>query len=166
MTKRTPRATRVVMTESVLPGDGNPLGTAFGGKIAQWIDVAAAVACQRHCRRRVVTASMDDLHFLLPIRVGMIVELRAQVNAVFRTSMEAGVRIESEDPLTGERRHVCSAFLTFVAQDEHGHPVELPPLEPEDDEDRRRARDAADRRALRLQRARVRKERLLAEEKG
>jgi len=83
---KTPRASRVVMTESVLPGDGNPLGTAFGGRIAQWIDVAAAIACQRHCRRRVVTASMDDLHFLKPIRVGMIVELRAQVNATFRTS--------------------------------------------------------------------------------
>ena len=115
---KTPAASRVVMTESVLPGDGNPLGTAFGGKIAQWIDIAAAIACQRHCRQRVVTASMDDLHFLRPIRVGMIVELRAQVNAAFRTSMEAGVRIESEDPLTGERRHVCTAWLTFVAQDE------------------------------------------------
>src|SRR5204863_619402 len=118
--RKTPRATRVVMTETVLPGDGNSLGTAFGGKIAQWIDVAAAIACQRHCRRRVVTASMDDLHYLLPIKVGMIVELRAQVNAVFRTSMEAGVRIESEDPLTGERRHVCTAYLTFVAKDEEG----------------------------------------------
>jgi acyl-CoA hydrolase len=107
---------------------------------------------------------MDDLHFLLPIRVGMIVELRAQVNAAFRTSMEAGVRIESEDPLTGERRHVCSAFLTFVAQDQHGQPVEVPPLVLENDEDRRRAHDAGERRSLRLARARVRKERLLAEQ--
>jgi len=161
---RTPRASRVVMTESVLPGDGNPLGTAFGGRIAQWIDVAAAVACQRHCRRRVVTASMDDLHFLQPIRVGMIVELRAQVNAAYRTSMEAGVRIESEDPLTGERRHACTAFLTFVAQDEHGRPVEVPPLELENDEDRRRSLDAGERRAIRLAHARVRRERLLAEQ--
>jgi acyl-CoA hydrolase len=161
---KSPRHSRVVMTETVLPGDGNPLGTAFGGRIAQWIDIAAGVACQRHCRRRVVTASMDDLHFLLPIRVGMIVELRAQVNAVYRTSMEAGVRIESEDPLTGERRHVCSAFLTFVAQDEEGRTVPVPPLELETDEDRRRAEDAGDRRAIRLQHARVRKERLLAEQ--
>jgi acyl-CoA hydrolase len=152
------------MTESVLPGDGNPLGTAFGGRIAQWIDVAAAVACQRHCRRRVVTASMDDLHFLQPIRVGMIVELRAQVNAAYRTSMEAGVRIESEDPLTGQRRHACTAYLTFVAQDEHGRPVEVPPLELENDEDRRRALDAGERRAIRLAHARVRRERLLAEQ--
>lgn len=166
MNDKTPRASRVVMTESVLPGDGNPLGTAFGGKIAQWIDIAAAVACQRHCRRRVVTASMDDLHFLRPIRVGMIVELRAQVNAVYRTSMEAGVRIESEDPLTGERQHVCTAFLTFVAQDEHGKPVEVPPLTLETAEDRRRSQDAGERRRIRLDHARMRKERLMAEQEG
>ena len=162
--QKTPRASRVVMTESVLPGDGNPLGTAFGGKIAQWIDIAGAVACQRHCRRRVVTASMDDLHFLRPIRVGMIVELRSQVNAVYRTSMEAGVRIESEDPLTGERQHVCTAYLTFVAQDEHGRPVEVPPLLLENDEDRRRQADAGERRAVRLARRRIRNERLLLEQ--
>ena len=160
---KTPRASRVVMTQSVLPGDGNPLGTAFGGRIAQWIDIAGAIACQRHCRRRVVTASMDDLHFLKPIRVGMIVELRAQVNATFRTSMESGVRIESEDPLTGERAHVSSAYLTFVAQDEHGRPVEVPPLVLEDEEDRRRERDAGQRRAIRLERAKVKRERLAAE---
>ena len=160
---KTPRHSRVVMTETVLPGDANPLGTAFGGKIAQWIDIAAAVACQRHCRRRVVTASMDDLHFLLPIKVGMIVELRAQVNAAFRTSMEAGVRIESEDPVTGERRHVCTAFVTFVAQDESGKPVEVVPLQLETDEDRRRCQDATERRSIRLAHARVRKQRLLSE---
>ena len=160
---KTPRHSRVVMTETVLPGDAHPLGTALGGKISQWIDIAAAVACQRHCRRRVVTASMDDLHFLLPIKVGMIVELRAQVNAAFRTSMEAGVRIESEDPVTGERRHVCTAFVTFVAQDESGKPVEVVPLQLETDEDRRRCQDATERRSIRLAHARVRKQRLLSE---
>jgi acyl-CoA hydrolase len=160
---KTPRASRVVKTETVLPGDGNALGTAFGGRIAQWIDVAAAIACQRHCRSRVVTASMDDLHFLKPIRVGMIVEMRAQVNATFRTSMEAGVRIESENPLTGERAHVCSAYLTFVAQDENGKPVEVPPLVLENAEDRRREQDARRRRAVRLEHARVKRERLMAE---
>jgi acyl-CoA hydrolase len=163
--RRTPGASRVVMTETVLPQDGNALGTAFGGRIAQWIDIAAAIACQRHCRHRVVTASMDDLHFLQPIRVGMIVELRAQVNAAFRTSMEAGVRIESEDPLTGERRHACTAFLTFVAQDDDGKPVEVPPLDLETAEDRQRHADAHERRAIRLEHARARKERLIAEQK-
>ena len=162
---QTPRASRVVMTETVLPGDGNALGTAFGGRIAQWIDIAAAIACQRHCRSRVVTASMDDLHFVKPIRVGMIVELRAQVNATFRTSMESGVRIESENPLTGDRAHVCSAYLTFVAQDQHGHPVEVPPLVLEDAEDRRREQDAKRRRAVRLEHAKAKRERLLAETK-
>ena len=164
--RKTPEASRVMMTETVLPGDANSLGTAFGGKIAQWIDIAAAVACQRHCRQRVVTASMDDLHYLRPIKVGMIVELRAQVNAVFKTSMEAGVRIESENPLTGERVHVCTAYLTFVAQDEHGKPVEVPQLVLESAEDKRRFLDASERRAIRLQHARVRKERLLAEQKA
>ena len=164
--RKTPSATRVVMTQVVLPGDGNALGTAFGGRIAQWIDIAAAIACQRHCRKRVVTASMDDLHYLQPIKVGMVVELRSQVNCAFRTSMEAGVRIESEDPLTGERRHVCTAYLTFVAQDETGAPVGVPPLEPETDEDRRRARDAGERRRIRLEHAHMRRERLLAEERA
>ena len=154
---KTPRHSRVVMTETVLPVDANPLGTAFGGKIAQWIDIAAAVACQRHCRSRVVTASMDDLHFVQPIKVGMIVELRAQVNAAFRTSMEAGVRVESENPLTGERVHACTAYLTFVAQDEHGLAVQVPPLVLESDHDRRRNADAVERRSGRLERARARK---------
>jgi acyl-CoA hydrolase len=162
---KTPRASRVVKTETVMPGDGNALGTAFGGRIAEWIDVAAAIACQRHCRSRVVTASMDDLHFLKPIRVGMIVEMRARVNATFRSSMEAGVRIESENPLTGERAHVCSAYLTFVALDQHGKTVEVPPLVLENDEDRRREQDARRRRAVRLEHARVKRERLLAESK-
>jgi acyl-CoA hydrolase len=94
----------------------------------------------------------------------MIVELRAQVNATFRTSMEAGVRIESENPLTGERHHVCSAYLTFVAQDEQGGRVPVPPLVLETDEDRRRDREAGERRAIRLQRAHQKKERLLKEE--
>jgi acyl-CoA hydrolase len=163
MSDKTPAASRVVMTQSVLPGDGNPLGTAFGGRIAEWIDVAGAIACQRHCRRRVVTASMDDLHFVLPIKVGMIVELRSQVNAVFRTSMEAGVRVESENPLTGERAHACTAYLTFVAQDQDGKPVEVPALELETGEDHRRSQDAAERRGVRLARRRVKKERLLEE---
>ena len=108
---------------------------------------------------------MDDLHFLKPIRVGMIVELRAQVNATFRTSMESGVRIESENPLTGERAHVCSAYLTFVAQDEQGRPVEVPRLVLQNEEDRQRELDARRRRAVRLEHARVKRERLLAETK-
>jgi acyl-CoA hydrolase len=163
---KTPRHASCLMTQVVLPGDGNALGTAFGGRIMQWIDIAAAVACQRHSRTRVVTASMDDLHFLAPIRVGMMVELRAQVNAAFRTSMEAGVRVESEDMLSGERVHACTAYLTFVAQDANGATVPVPRLVLETDDDRRRHADAVHRRSGRLERLRSKRERLLAEQQG
>jgi acyl-CoA hydrolase len=163
---KTPRHARCLMTQVVLPGDGNALGTAFGGRIMQWIDICAAVACQRHSRTRVVTASMDDLHFLAPIRVGMMVELRAQVNAAFRTSMEAGVRVESEDMVTGERIHACTAYLTFVAQDGNGASVPVPPLVLETDDDRRRHADAVQRRSGRLERVRIKRERLRAEQRG
>ena len=162
---KTPRGAACVMTEIVLPSDSNALGTAFGGRVMQWIDLCAAVACQRHCRRRVVTASMDDLHFVAPIKLGMVVELRSRVNAVFKTSMEAGVRIESEDPVTGERAHVCTAYLTFVAQDQDGRPVAVPPLVLETADDRRRDADARVRRGIRLEKARVKRERLAAEGK-
>ena len=164
--RKTPRAARCVMTQVVLPGDANALGTAFGGRIMQWIDIAAAVACQRHCRRRVVTASMDQLDFVMPIKTGMVVELNAQVNAAFRTSMEAGVRVESEDPVTGERIHACTAYLTFVAQDDAGAAVAVPELVLETDEDRRRHADACERRKGRLDRARIKRERLILERQG
>jgi len=156
----TPRASRVMQTQIVFPPGANALGTLFGGLLAQWIDITAGVACQRHSRLRVVTASIDDLHFLRPIRVGMIVELLAQVNATWRTSMEAGVRIESEHPETGERVHACTAYLTFVAQDDSGRSIPVPPLVLESDEDRRRNADANRRREERLLRARDRRERL------
>ena len=160
----TPCASRVLQTQLVLPPDTNALGTLFGGRLAQWIDLAAGIACQRHSRLRVVTASIDDLHFIQPIKVGAIVELLAQVNATWRTSMEAGVRIESENPLTGERQHVCSAYLTFVAQDGQGQPVEVPTLVLETEEDRRRHQGALVRREGRLRRAHAKRERTLQEE--
>ena len=156
----TPRASRVLQTQLVLPPDTNALGTLFGGRLAQWIDLAAGIACQRHSRLRVVTASIDDLHFIQPIRVGAIVELLAQVNATWRTSMEAGVRIESESPRTGERVHACTAYLTFVAQGEDGKSLPVPPLVLESDEDRRRFEDAARRRDERLARRKLRQARL------
>jgi acyl-CoA hydrolase len=155
-----------VMTQIVLPGDSNSHGTAFGGRILQWIDLAAAVASMRHCRTRVVTASMDEVDFLAPIRVGMVVELRARVNAVFRSSMEVGVRIESEDPLTGERTHALSAYLTFVSQDAEGRPMALRPLPAVSPEERRREQEALRRRAVRLERAQRKRARFAEEEKG
>jgi acyl-CoA hydrolase len=161
---RTPQSSDCMMTEIVLPGDSNALGTAFGGRIMQWIDLAAAIACQRHCRSRVVTASIDDVQFLAPVKMGMAVELRARVNAAFRTSMEAGVRIESENPVTGERRHVCTAYLTFVSIAESGERLAVPALVLESEEDRRRHEDAQRRRAIRLEKARWRRERDAARE--
>jgi len=156
----TASASRVLQTQLVLPPDSNALGTLFGGRLVQWIDLAAGIACQRHSRLRVVTASIDDLHFIQPIRVGMIVELLAQVNATWRTSMEAGCRVETEDPRTGHRVHACTAYLTFVAQDDKGQSLAVPPLQLETDEDRRRFADAKQRRNERLQRAKVRRARL------
>lgn len=145
-------ASRTEMTEIVLPSHANNLGTIFGGIVVQWIDVCAAMAAQRHCRRTVVTAAIDDLVFRTPIHPGDIVVLAAQVNAAFRTSMEVGVRVEAENPLTGIRRPCVDAFVTFVAVDDGGRPVQVPPLVPETDEEHQRLRDARVRREERLKR--------------
>jgi acyl-CoA hydrolase len=145
-----PRASRVEMTELVLPGDTNALGTIFGGKVMQWIDIAASVAGMRHSGGNVVTASIDGLTFLTPIQLGEIVRLRAQVNFVGTTSMEVGVRVEAEDPRTSAWRYTTKAYLTFVAVDSDGKPRPVPSLILEDDEDRRRADGGKTRRAARL----------------
>ena len=144
------RESRVEMTEIVLPGDTNALGTIFGGKVMQWIDIAASVAGMRHSGGSVVTASIDALTFLTPIHLGEIVRLQAQVNYVGRTSMEVGVRVDAENPRTATRRYTTKAYLTFVAIDADGKPRAIPPLLAESDEDRRRAADGEARRKARL----------------
>ncbi len=138
------------MTELVLPGDTNAHGTIFGGKVMQWIDVAAGIAAMRHSAGGVVTASVDALTFLTPIHLGEIVRLRAQVNYVGKTSMEVGVRVEAENPRAGTSRYTTKAYLTFVAVDSEGKPRAIPPLVLVDDEDRRRHADADARRKARL----------------
>lgn len=138
------------MTEIVLPSDGNALGTAFGGKVMQWIDVCAAISAMRHCRKIVVTASMDELHFHAPIKVGEIAHLTARVNAAFKHSLEVGVEVYSEQPVTGVRRHTCSALLTFAALDAEGATTTVRPLLPETDADRATQAAAAARREIRL----------------
>jgi acyl-CoA hydrolase len=138
------------MTEIILPSDSNALGSAFGGKIMQWIDVCAAITAQRHTRKVVVTASMDDLHFHAPIKVGEVVCLKARVEATFTRSLEVYVDVHSENPVTGEKRHCCSAMLTFVALDEHGKPTAIPPLAMDTPEARARQKEAEQRRASRL----------------
>ncbi len=141
---------RVEMTHLVMPGDANVLGTAFGGKIMEWTDLAAGMAAMRHARLPVATASIDQLSFLAPGRLGEIAMLTAQVTAAFRTSREVGVEVVTEDPVTGARRKCCDAFLTLVALDRGGRPTAVPPLLATTDEERRRERDATVRREARL----------------
>jgi len=144
-------ASSAEFTHLVLPHDTNALGTIFGGRIMSWADIAAAIVSSRHCRRATVTASMDALHFISPIKLGDIVVLKAAVNYTHRTSMEIGVKIESENPLTGERRHTASAYMTFVALDEHGRPIEISPVLPETPEEKRRFHEGQRRREERIE---------------
>ncbi|MFN3198475.1 MAG: acyl-CoA thioesterase [Bradymonadia bacterium] len=150
------------MTQLVLPPDTNHHGTIFGGRVLQWIDIAAGISAQRHCRQKVVTAAIDEMHFNLPIKQGDIVILRSSVNFVSRSSMEIGVRVERESPATGRRFHAATAYLTFVALDGDDHPVEVPMLTLLTDEERRRWSEAEARRAARLERRAV----LLAKQKA
>ncbi len=127
----------VEMTEFVLPNDANALGTAFGGKIMQWIDIAASISSMRHSRSLVVTAKMGQLDFLTPVKVGQIVSLQGRVIAVGNTSMEVQVKIFSEDPITGECQHTGTAALTYVAIDKEGNKVRVPRLKAETDEEKK-----------------------------
>jgi len=137
------------MVEVVLPNDANPLGNLLGGRLMHLIDVAAALACHRHARSYVVTASTDHLDFLAPVHVGDLLVLRSSVNRAFHTSMEAGVKVWVENYIAGTRRHVSSAYLTFVAVDRHGHHIPVPQVVPETDEEKHRYEDAGRRRELR-----------------
>lgn len=145
-----PSASAHEMTHLVMPPDANVLGSAFGGMVMQWTDLAASIVAMRHSRLPCVTASIDQLAFLAPIRVGEFAVLRAQVNAVFGTSMEVGVEVLSENPRTGERKTCCHAFLTFVALGEDKRPTRVPPLRAETQEERRREAEARARREARL----------------
>jgi acyl-CoA hydrolase len=140
------------MVEVVLPNDANPLGFILGGKVMHLVDIAGAITCHRHARSRVVTAAVDGLVFLHPIRVGDAIVLRSRVTAAFTTSMEVEVEVFSEEVLTGERRLTSRAHLTYVAVDEHGRKQAVPPLTTDTVDDRRRADEAEARRAERLAR--------------
>ncbi len=141
----------VEMVQVVQPEDANPMGVAFGGKVVQWMDMAAAVSAMRHARQPVVTASIDHLSFLGPIRIGDFVVIRAAVNYVGHTSMEVGVTIESEHPLTGERQRTTRGYLTFVALGKDGRPTEIQPVVPETEKEKQRFEEAQRRRQLKLQ---------------
>ena len=140
---------QVEMTEIVNPEDTNPIGTIFGGRVMALMDKAAAVASMRHCRRITVTASVDRVNFINPIQLGDIVILLSSVNQTFRTSLEVGVKVFSEDPRSGRRQHTCTAYLTFVALGDDGLPTRVPPVIPETEDQRRRAREAKERRSQR-----------------
>ena len=135
----------------VLPNDANPLGFMLGGSVMHLIDIAAAIASHRHTRTRVVTAAVDGLEFLHPVRVGDLIILRSRVTCAFRTSLEVEVEVFCEQTLTGARRLTSRAFLTFVAIDRDGRPTPIPPLQLDTDADRRRAEEARARRATRLE---------------
>lgn len=137
------------MAEIVLPNDANPLGALLGGRLMHWIDLAGAMAAHRHARSYVVTASVDHIDFLVPVRIGDLVILRSSVNRVFRTSMEVGVKVFVENYIADTSQHVASAHLTFVAVDAAGNRLKIPPVIPESEEQQRRYDDAGRRREIR-----------------
>ena len=146
---------RTVRSELVFPNDANPMGNIFGGRVLMLMDVVGAIAARRHCRHEVVTAEIDSVHFLRPIRVGECIEAHAEVSAVGRTSMEVEVHIFVEDLFTGEQAEAATAFLTYVAMDAVGRPTPVPPLVAETPEQEARMRAAQARRAERLERRRM-----------
>ena len=140
----------IEMVELVLPNDTNQLGNLLGGRLMHWMDIAAAMAATRHSNHVCVTAAVDELRFLHPIKLGELVILKASVNRVFNTSMEVGVKVYAENPLTGERKHSNSAYLTFVSIDHLGSPAKAVPVIPETLEEKRRYEQGLVRRELRL----------------
>jgi len=148
------------MTELIIPEDANIHGNVFGGRVMELIDKAAAIASLRHCRAHIVTASVDSLDFIHPVKLGNIITLLAQVNQAWGSSMEVGVKVFSEDSLTGEKVHTCTAYLTTVALGAGGRPAGVvPAILCQTDEDRRRAGEAELRRERRLQRVATRRQR-------
>lgn len=152
MQPRTPSESQTEMVQVVLPNDANPLGFILGGTVMHLIDIAGAIASFRHARQRVVTAAVDDLVFLHPIKIGDLIILKARVTCTFSTSLEVQVDVFCEESLTGDRRLTSRAFLTFVAVDESGNRVPVPPLLVEDANDEEVCRQARERRERRLQR--------------
>jgi acyl-CoA hydrolase len=133
----------------MMPNDANPGGNVFGGTILKLMDEVASIVAFRHCRRNVVTASIDRMSFYAPVYVGNLIALKASVNYVGNTSMEIGVRIEAEELMTGKVTHTGSSYLTYVALDNRGRPTPVPKVIPVTQEEKRRYRQALERRKLR-----------------
>jgi acyl-CoA hydrolase len=147
MEPRPAAASQVTLVEWMGVDDANTSGFVHGGTVMKLCDEAAGIAAIKHSRCRVVTAAVDRMAFLLPVHVGDLLTLKASVNAVWRTSMEVGVRVEAENPRTGAVHHTNSAYLTMVALDDEGRPLAVPPLEIKTPDEERRAREAQVRRA-------------------
>ena len=150
MKPKTVAESKVVMSHVMMPQDANPAGNVHGGVIMKHIDNAAGVVAIRHTRSNVVTASIDRLDFIHPVYIGNLLVLKASINLVGTTSMEIGVRVETEDLLSGRIRHTASAYLTYVALDKNGRPKDVAGIIPESEEELRRNREATDRRRVRL----------------
>jgi uncharacterized protein (TIGR00369 family) len=147
-------ASQVELNQQMMPSDANPLGNVHGGQIMKLIDEAGALAAMRHARRPVVTITMDSVSFLSPVRVGHLLTLRGSVNWVGRTSLEVGVRVEAENPITGDITHTNSAYAVYVALDDSGKPCSVPPLILETEVERRHWDEAQARQEIRLRRNR------------
>jgi acyl-CoA hydrolase len=148
-------ASEIVLARQMEITDANIAGNVHGGTVMKMVDTAAGLAAARHCGGLAVTAAMDEMSFLEPVYVGHVVTVKAMVNQAFGTSMEVGVRVEAEDVRTGQWFHTSSAYLVFVAVDEHGNPTPVPPLVAENDEQQRRQHEADLRREARLARKRA-----------
>ena len=144
------RESRSQYTQVTLPNDANNLGNVLGGHIMHLVDMCGGLAAWRHARGPVVTASVDQMSFLSPVRVGQVLILKSSVNRVFHSSIEVGVKVWVEDRTTGKIRHASSAYLTFVALDENGNPIAVESAIPETEEDNRRYEEAGARRKRRL----------------
>lgn len=143
----------VSVSQQMMPSDANPLGNVHGGYVMKLIDEAGALAAMRHARRPVVTVAMDSITFLSPVRVGYLITLHGKVNWIGKSSIEVGVYVEAENPITGEITYTNSAFAIYVALDDSARPTSVPPLILETDQDRRRWEEGEERQQLRLQRS-------------
>lgn len=155
-TGKRPSDSDITIARQMHPPDANPLGIVHGGQILKMVDEAGGLCAMRHARHPVVTVRLDSMIFLEPIRVGDLVVVKARVNWVGRTSLEVGTRVEAEDPVTGERKHTNTAFAVYVALNEEGRPIAVPPLRLETDEERRRWAEAEKRQEHRLTQRRTR----------
>lgn len=151
MSARAPSHSATHQEHLVRPQHTNAMGSVFGGEVVSWVDIAAATCAMRHCDRPVVTASIDAMAFLSPVHVGWIVCLDASVNYTGKTSCEIGVRVTATNPVTGEKHHTASAYLTFVALDSYGRPTAIPQVQPVTEADKRRYHEAQARRKARLE---------------